>query len=181
MTTVLINTTLGNIIVETDAVHSVATVENFLAYVNKHHYDGTIFHRVIPNFMIQGGHFDAEMKERPANAPILNESQNGLKNEKYTLAMARTQDPHSATDQFFINAQDNAFLNAPGQDGTGYGYTVFAKVTEGQDVVDKICQVKTTRKGQHSDVPAEPVVILSMTVIDPVTKAPVEDHLPITQ
>ena len=180
MTTVLIKTTFGDILIETDAVHAVASVENFLGYVVKHHYDGTIFHRTIPNFMIQGGHFDAQFQPRATNAAILNESVDGLKNDAYTLAMARTSEPHSATDQFFINAKDNAFLNAPGQDGTGYGYTVFAKVTEGQDVVDKIAGVKTGRNGQFSDVPVDPVVIISMTVVDPVTKAPLEDHLPIT-
>jgi peptidyl-prolyl cis-trans isomerase B (cyclophilin B) len=139
------------------------TVENFLGYVNAGHYDGTIFHRVIDNFMIQGGGFEPGMKQKPTNAPVENEAKNGLKNETYTVAMARTSDPHSASAQFFINVKNNSFLDYPGQDG--WGYCVFGKVIEGQDVVDKIRAVQTTRSGMFADVPAENVVIEKAEVV----------------
>lgn len=139
------------------------TVDNFLNYVNAGHYDGTIFHRVIDNFMIQGGGFEPGMKQKPTNGPVENEAKNGLKNEAYTVAMARTSDPHSASAQFFINVKNNSFLDYPGQDG--WGYCVFGKVIEGQDVVDKIRNVQTTRSGMFADVPAQDVVIEKAEVV----------------
>ena len=160
---VLIKTNMGNITVELDAEKAPKTVANFLHYAKQGHYNNTIFHRVIGNFMIQGGGFEPGMKQKPADQTVENEAKNGLKNEPYTLAMARTSDPHSAGAQFFINLKDNDFLNAPGQDG--WGYAVFGKVTEGTDVVDKIGKVKTSRSGMHSDVPAEPVIIEKATVV----------------
>jgi peptidyl-prolyl cis-trans isomerase B (cyclophilin B) len=160
---VLLTTNHGNIKIELDADKAPKTVENFLNYVKSGHYNGTIFHRVIDGFMIQGGGFEAGMQQKPTNAPIENEAKNGLKNEPYTLAMARTSDPHSASAQFFINVKNNGFLDYPGQDG--WGYAVFGKVVEGQDVVDKIRQVKTTRKGMFSDVPVDDVVIEKAEVV----------------
>ncbi|MBK4735846.1 peptidylprolyl isomerase [Noviherbaspirillum pedocola] len=160
---VLLTTNHGNIKIELDAEKAPKTVENFLNYVKSGHYNGTVFHRVIDGFMIQGGGFTSGMQQKPTNAPIENEAKNGLKNEPYTLAMARTSDPHSASAQFFINVKNNSFLDYPGQDG--WGYAVFGKVVEGQDVVDKIRQVKTTRKGMFSDVPAEDVVIEKAEVV----------------
>jgi peptidyl-prolyl cis-trans isomerase B (cyclophilin B) len=160
---VLLTTNHGNIKIELDAEKAPKTVENFLNYVKSGHYDGTVFHRVIDGFMIQGGGFAPGMQQKPTNAPIENEAKNGLKNEPYTLAMARTSDPHSASAQFFINVKNNSFLDYPGQDG--WGYAVFGKVVEGQDVVDKIRQVKTTRKGMFADVPAEDVVIEKAEVV----------------
>jgi peptidyl-prolyl cis-trans isomerase B (cyclophilin B) len=160
---VLLTTNHGNIKIELDADKAPKTVENFLNYVKSGHYDGTVFHRVIDGFMIQGGGFTSGMQQKPTNAPIENEAKNGLKNEPYSLAMARTSDPHSASAQFFINVKNNAFLDYPGQDG--WGYAVFGKVVEGQDVVDKIRQVKTTRKGMFSDVPVEDVVIEKAEVV----------------
>lgn len=154
---VLITTNHGDIKLELYADKAPKTVENFLAYVNAGHYDGTIFHRVIDGFMVQGGGFEPGMKQKPANATVENEAKNGLKNEPYTVAMARTSDPHSASAQFFINVKNNAFLDYPGQDG--WGYCVFGKVIEGQDVVDKIRAVKTSRTGMFADVPADDVVI----------------------
>jgi len=154
---VLLTTNHGNIKLELDAEKAPKTVENFLAYVRSGHYDGTIFHRVISNFMVQGGGFAAGMQQKPTRDPVENEAKNGLKNALYTIAMARTSDPHSASAQFFINVNDNDFLNYPGQDG--WGYCVFGKVVEGQDVVDKIKAVKTGRSGMHADVPQEDVVI----------------------
>lgn len=154
---VILTTNLGNITLELDAEKAPKTVENFLAYVRAGHYDGTIFHRVIDGFMIQGGGFEPGMKQKPTNEPIENEAKNGLKNEPYTVAMARTADPHSASAQFFINIKNNSFLDYPGQDG--WGYCVFAKVVDGMDVVDKIRAVKTTRTGMFADVPVENVVI----------------------
>ncbi|MGE0070881.1 MAG: peptidylprolyl isomerase, partial [Thiomonas sp.] len=150
----------GNIRIELDTEHAPKSSENFLAYVRSGHFDGTVFHRVIDGFMIQGGGFGPGMKQKPTLAPIQNEANNGLKNERYTLAMARTSDPHSATAQFFINVADNAFLNHTAPTAQGWGYAVFGKVVEGQDVVDKIKGVKTGRKGFHDDVPQEDVVIL---------------------
>jgi peptidyl-prolyl cis-trans isomerase B (cyclophilin B) len=154
---VMLTTNFGNIKIELDAEKAPKTVENFLSYVRSGHYNGTIFHRVIDGFMIQGGGFEPGMKQKPTSAPVENEAKNGLKNTEYTVAMARTSDPHSATAQFFINISNNSFLDYPGQDG--WGYCVFGKVTEGTDVVDKIKGVKTTRGGMHADVPAEDVVI----------------------
>lgn len=154
---VMLTTNFGNIKIELDAEKAPKTVENFLSYVRSGHYNGTIFHRVIDGFMIQGGGFEPGMKQKPTSAPVENEAKNGLKNTEYTVAMARTSDPHSATAQFFINISNNSFLDYPGQDG--WGYCVFGKVTEGTDVVDKIKSVKTTRGGMHADVPSEDVVI----------------------
>ena len=160
---VLLTTNLGNIKIELDAEKAPQTVENFLAYVNSGHYAGTIFHRVIDGFMIQGGGFEPGMKQKPTNDPVQNEAKNGLKNEPYSLAMARTSDPHSASAQFFINLKNNAFLDYPGQDG--WGYCVFGKVIEGNDVVDKIKAVKTTRTGMFADVPVEDVIIEKAEVV----------------
>jgi len=154
---VTLTTNFGDIKIELDANKAPDTVENFINYVNSGHYNGTIFHRVIPGFMVQGGGFESGMNQKDVNDPIKNEAKNGLKNSKYTLAMARTSDPHSATAQFFINVNDNNFLDFPGQDG--WGYCVFGKVIEGMDVVDKITGVKTTRTGMHADVPVDDVVI----------------------
>ncbi|MEY4316751.1 MAG: hypothetical protein RI902_559 [Pseudomonadota bacterium] len=149
----------GVITLELDAEKAPKTVENFLHYVNKGHYDKTIFHRVINNFMVQGGGFEPGMTQKPCDEPITNESNNGLKNDNYTVAMARTSDPHSATAQFFINVADNDFLNHKAPSMQGWGYAVFGKVVAGTDVVDKIRAVKTGRKGFHDDVPKEDVVI----------------------
>jgi len=160
---VLLTTNQGNIKLELDAEKAPKTVENFLSYVSSGHYDGTIFHRVIDGFMIQGGGFEPGMKQKPTNEPIENEAKNGLKNEPYTIAMARTSAPHSASAQFFINIKNNSFLDYPGQDG--WGYCVFGKVVEGTDGVDKIKTVKTTRTGMHSDVPVEDVVIEKAEVV----------------
>jgi len=151
--------TPGVIVLELDDEKAPASTANFLAYVNKGHYDGTVFHRVIKNFMMQGGGFTADMQQKPTDAPIQNEAANGLKNGKYTIAMARTGDPHSATAQFFINVVDNDFLNHTAPTGQGWGYAVFGKVVQGQDVVDEIRKVRTTRKGYHDDVPFDAVVI----------------------
>ena len=150
---------LGTITLELDAEKAPVTVANFLEYVNKGHYDGTIFHRVIPGFMIQGGGFEPGMDQKPTAAEIKNEADNGLKNDKYTIAMARTSDPHSATAQFFINTVDNAFLNHTAPTGQGWGYAVFGKVVKGEEIVDAIKKVRTTRKGFHDDVPFDAVVI----------------------
>ena len=150
---------LGVIKIELDAAKAPKTVENFLAYVAKGHYNGTVFHRVIPGFMIQGGGFEAGMNQKATDKPINNEANNGLKNDKYTIAMARTNDPHSATAQFFINVADNGFLNHTAPSAQGWGYAVFGKVIAGTDVVDKIAAVKTGQKGFHGDVPKEDVVI----------------------
>ena len=149
----------GVIILELDADKAPKSVANFLAYVNKGHYDNTIFHRVIPGFMIQGGGFEPGMKQKDCDAPIENEANNGLKNANYTVAMARTSDPHSATAQFFINVADNGFLNHTAPSAQGWGYAVFGKVVSGNDVVDKIKAVKTGRSGFHDDVPKENVLI----------------------
>jgi len=149
----------GVITLELDAEKAPKTVANFLAYVNKGHYDKTIFHRIIDGFMLQGGGFEPGMTQKPCDAPIENEANNGLRNDRYTVAMARTQDPHSATAQFFINVSDNDFLNHTAPSMQGWGYAVFGKVVEGADVVDKIRAVKTGRRGFHDDVPKEDVVI----------------------
>ena len=151
--------TQGIITLELDAEHAPKSTENFLNYVSKGFYDGTIFHRVIKNFMIQGGGFTSDMKQKTTDAPIENEAQNGLKNDKYTIAMARTGDPHSATAQFFINTVDNGFLNHTSPSPQGWGYAVFGKVVSGEDVIETIKKVRTTRKGFHDDVPFDVVVI----------------------
>ncbi|MBC3934884.1 peptidylprolyl isomerase [Undibacterium rugosum] len=160
---VLLTTNHGNIKIELDAEKAPKTVANFLAYVESGHYAGTIFHRVIDGFMIQGGGFEPGMKQKDTQAPIENEANNGLKNALYTIAMARTSAPHSASAQFFINTSNNSFLDYPGQDG--WGYCVFGKVTEGTEVVDKIKAVKTTRSGMFADVPVEDVVIQKAEIV----------------
>ena len=160
---VLLTTNHGNITIELDAEKAPKTVENFLAYVNSGHYAGTIFHRVIDGFMIQGGGFEPGMKQKPTNEPVENEAKNGLKNDMYTLAMARTSAPHSASAQFFINVNNNSFHDYPGQDG--WGYCVFGKVVDGTDVVEKIRAVKTTRSGMFADVPVDDVIIEKAEVI----------------
>jgi peptidyl-prolyl cis-trans isomerase B (cyclophilin B) len=149
----------GVITLELDQAKAPKSVENFLAYVKKGHYDNTVFHRVIPGFMVQGGGFEPGMKQKASDAPIANEANNGLKNDNYTVAMARTNDPHSATAQFFINVADNAFLNHTAPSAQGWGYAVFGKVVAGKDVVDRIKAVKTGRKGFHDDVPNDDVII----------------------
>ena len=160
-----LDTNMGAIVIELNEEKAPKTVENFLNYVKSGHYDGTIFHRIIDGFMIQGGGMDADMNEKATNAPIENEADNGLKNDKGTIAMARTQDPHSATSQFFINVKDNDFLNHSGKNMQGWGYTVFGRVTSGMDVIDKMRGVPTGRFGMHADVPKEPVVINSATIV----------------
>ena len=162
---ILMTTTVGPMTLELDADNAPKTVENFLSYVSNGFYDGTIFHRVINNFMVQGGGFTADMEQKETQAPIENEANNGLKNARGTIAMARTQDPHSATAQFFINVQDNDFLNHTGENMQGWGYAVFGKVTEGEDVLDKIRCVQTGSQAGHQDVPVEPIIIESVTVI----------------
>ena len=162
---ILMTTTLGPMTLELDADNAPKTVENFLSYVSNGFYDGTIFHRVINNFMVQGGGFTADMEQKTTQAPIDNEANNGLKNARGTIAMARTQDPHSATAQFFINVQDNDFLNHTGENMQGWGDTVFGKVTDGEDVLDKIRCVQTGSQAGHQDVPVEPIIIESVTVI----------------
>ncbi len=154
-----LHTNFGLITLELDAEKAPETTKNFLAYVEAGHYDNTVFHRVIDGFMIQGGGFGPGMKEKKTRAPIPNEAGNGLKNVRYTVAMARTSDPHSATAQFFINVADNAFLDFKMPSGNGWGYCVFGKVVEGTDVVDKIKGVKTGNAGFHQDVPKEDVII----------------------
>ena len=149
----------GVITIELDQEHAPKSTANFLAYVASGHYDNTIFHRIIPGFMVQGGGMEPGMKQKQTNAPIENEANNGLKNNNYTLAMARTGDPHSATSQFFINVSDNDFLNHTAPTSQGWGYAVFGKVDEGTEIVDKLKSVKTGRSGFHDDVPNEDVVI----------------------
>jgi peptidyl-prolyl cis-trans isomerase B (cyclophilin B) len=161
---VKLHTNYGVITLQLDAEKAPETVKNFLDYVNAGFYDNTIFHRVIDSFMIQGGGFEPGMDQKKVNAPIKNEAKNGLTNDKYTIAMARTGDPHSATAQFFINTgADNSFLNYPGQDG--WGYCVFGKVVEGMDVVDAIRKVKTGSKSGHQDVPKEDVIVTKAEVV----------------
>ena len=164
---VLMTTTVGRVTLELDQDKAPKTVANFLAYVENGFYNGTIFHRVINNFMVQGGGFDAEMSQKTTNAPIENEADNGLKNDRGSIAMARTQDPHSATAQFFINVQDNDFLNHSGKNMQGWGYAVFGRVIAGEDVLDKIRVVQTGNRSGHQDVPLEPILIESMTVLKP--------------
>jgi peptidyl-prolyl cis-trans isomerase B (cyclophilin B) len=161
-----LHTNHGVIKLELNAEKAPKTVANFLNYVKSGHYDGTVFHRVIDGFMIQGGGFDAAMKQKPTEAPIDNEANNGLKNERGSIAMARTNDPHSASAQFFINVADNDFLNHSSPTPQGWGYAVFGKVVEGLDVVDKIKKVKTGSKGFHQDVPVDDVVIEKAVVVE---------------
>jgi len=157
---VIIETTMGNISVELDAENAPNTTANFLAYVEDGYFADTTFHRVIPNFMIQGGGITADMADKPSKrAPIKNEANNGLKNDRGTLAMARTSDPHSATSQFFINLKDNDFLNFKSESMQGWGYAVFGKVTDGMNIVDEIARVRTGNKGGHQDVPLETITI----------------------
>ena len=156
---VRLHTNQGDITIDLDAKAAPASVENFLQYVRSGFYNNTVFHRVIDGFMIQGGGFELGMKQKPAGKAIKNEADNGLKTDRYTLAMARTSDPHSATAQFFINVADNAFLNHTAQTPQGWGYAVFGRVTEGKDVVDKIKKVATGSRGMHQDVPNDDVVI----------------------
>lgn len=165
MVSVALNTSKGRIVLELDAVKAPKTTANFLAYVKSGHYNGTIFHRVIDSFMIQGGGFDEKMNQKPTSATIENEADNGLKNDVGTIAMARTQDPHSASAQFFINVKNNDFLNHTGKSVQGWGYAVFGKVTDGMDVLRAIEKVPTGRTGGHSDVPTTPILIESAEVI----------------
>ena len=155
-----LETNKGTIRVELDEVRAPISSRNFLEYVDANFYDGTVFHRVIPGFMVQGGGFEVGMKQKSTNANIVNEANNGVKNTRYTLAMARTSAPHSASSQFFINATDNTFLNFTAENSSGWGYAVFAKVVSGTEVVDAIEKVKTGNKGGHGDVPLEDVVVL---------------------
>ena len=163
---VKLQTNFGSITLELDAKAAPETVANFLQYVKDGHYDGTIFHRVIDGFMIQGGGFTADMEQKPTRAQIQNEAQNGLKNVTYSIAMARTPDPHSASSQFFINVGDNAFLDFRAPNAQGFGYCVFGKVTEGQDVVDRIRKVRTGNRAGHQDVPVENVIIEHAEIIE---------------
>ena len=156
---VKLTTSMGPIVLELDKAKAPATVDNFVKYVNAGHYNGTVFHRVIDGFMVQGGGFTKDMKQKPTEAPIKNEANNGLKNENYTVAMARTGVRDSATSQFFINVKDNEFLNYTGENPQGWGYAVFGKVVEGKEVVDKIKKVATGNSGMHQNVPTEAVVI----------------------
>jgi peptidyl-prolyl cis-trans isomerase B (cyclophilin B) len=159
--TVEMQTSVGTLTIELDDAKAPASVANFLDYVRKGHYDGTVFHRVIKGFMVQGGGFDAQMNQKPTAAPIANEANNGLRNQRYTLAMARTSAPHSATAQFFINTVDNGFLDFKSESPQGWGYAVFGRVVKGTEVVDAIEQVRTGNRGGHADVPLEAVTILS--------------------
>ncbi len=159
--TVQMQTSAGALTIELDDENAPVSAANFLDYVNKGHYDGTVFHRVIKGFMVQGGGFEPGMKQKGVSAAIKNEANNGLKNKHYTLAMARTNDPHSATAQFFINTTDNGFLDFKAENASGWGYAVFGRVTEGTDTVDAMERVRTGRKGGHDDVPLEDMLILS--------------------
>lgn len=163
---VSLQTSQGAIVIELNAEKAPKTVENFVTYVRDGFYDGTVFHRVINNFMVQGGGFDTSMKQKQTRAPVENEANNGLKNDRYTIAMARTADPHSATAQFFINVADNDFLNFTSPTPNGWGYAVFGKVVEGTEVVDKMKTAKTGNKGFHQDVPVEDIVIEKATLVD---------------
>lgn len=163
---VAIDTNHGRIVLELNAEAAPDTVANFLGYVDQGFYDGTLFHRVIPGFMVQGGGFDADMNQKPTGDPVRNEADNGLKNEVGAIAMARTQDPHSATAQFFINVNDNEFLNHTAPSMQGWGYTVFGRVVDGMDTVRDIEAVPTGRSGMHQDVPQEPVIMESVTRVE---------------
>ena len=162
---VKLHTNHGTITLELDAAKAPKTVENFLAYVQSGHYDNTVFHRVIDGFMIQGGGFEPGMRQKPTQAQIENEANNGLKNERYTVAMARTSDPHSASAQFFMNVKDNGFLNHSAPTPQGWGYCVFGKVVDGMDVVNKIAATPTGTQGMQRDVPRTPVLIESASVV----------------
>ncbi len=166
MAKVKLSTNHGDIVLQLDAEKAPQTVENFVQYVKDGHYDGTIFHRVIKGFMIQGGGFDANMSQKKTRASIQNEADNGLPNKKYSIAMARTMEPHSASAQFFINGTDNGFLNHSGKNVQGWGYAVFGEVTEGQEVVDAIEKVATGSKAGHQDVPKDDVVIEKAEIIE---------------
>jgi peptidyl-prolyl cis-trans isomerase B (cyclophilin B) len=163
---ILLSTSLGDITLELDAIKAPLSTDNFLGYVTSGHLDGTIFHRVIPGFMIQGGGFTQDMTQKPTKPPIANEADNGCKNDRGTIAMARTSDPNSASSQFFINVADNAFLNHTSKTIQGWGYAVFGRVVEGLGVVDKIVAVPTGHSGPHSDVPRQPVTIDKATVLE---------------
>jgi peptidyl-prolyl cis-trans isomerase B (cyclophilin B) len=162
---VKLETSAGEILIELDAEKAPLSAQNFIDYVKAGHYDNTVFHRVIPGFMVQGGGFEPGMKQKATQAPIANEANNGVKNTHYTLAMARTNAPHSATAQFFINVKDNSFLNFSSESPQGWGYAVFGKVVAGMDVVDRIEGVKTGRKGGHDDVPLDDVIIQRASIV----------------
>jgi peptidyl-prolyl cis-trans isomerase B (cyclophilin B) len=162
---VKLSTNMGDIVLELNAAQAPKTVANFLSYVKSGHYNGTVFHRVIPGFMVQGGGMDSGLREKATQAPIENEATNGLKNNKYTVAMARTSSPHSASAQFFINIANNDFLNHSAPTLQGWGYAVFGKVVEGTDVVDKISAVRTGNAGRYQDVPQSPIIINAATVL----------------
>lgn len=162
---VKLTTNMGDIVLELNSEAAPLTTDNFISYVEDGHYDGTIFHRVISGFMIQGGGMDKDMREKQTRDPIRNEAQNGLSNDKYAIAMARTSDPHSASAQFFINTKDNIFLNFSAENVQGWGYAVFGKAVDGLDVIDKIEQLATTSRSFHDDVPVEPVVIEKAEVL----------------
>ena len=164
--TVEMQTSAGAITIELDEAKAPLSTANFLSYVKAGHYDGTVFHRVIKGFMVQGGGFDAQMKQKSVQAAISNEANNGLKNKRYTLAMARTNDPHSATAQFFINAADNGFLDHTAENASGWGYAVFGRVVKGTEVIDAIEKMRTGRKGFHDDVPLEDVFIKTASVVE---------------
>jgi len=164
--TVQIETTVGSLSIELDDERAPLSVANFIDYATRGHYDNTVFHRVIKGFMVQGGGFEPGMKQKTVGAPIANEANNGLKNKKYSLAMARTNDPHSATAQFFINATDNTFLDFKAENAQGWGYAVFGRVVQGTEVVDAIERVRTGRKGAHDDVPLDDVWIVSANLVD---------------
>jgi peptidyl-prolyl cis-trans isomerase B (cyclophilin B) len=161
-----LHTTLGTIRIELDDAKAPLSAANFLSYVNSGHYDGTVFHRVIKGFMVQGGGMEAGLKQKPTQGEIKNEANNGVKNEKYTLAMARTNAPHSATSQFFINVAKNDFLNFTAENASGWGYAVFGRVVDGTAVVDQIEKVRTGKRGFHDDVPVEDVVITRAVVVE---------------
>ncbi|WP_342376082.1 peptidylprolyl isomerase [Myxococcus stipitatus] len=166
MTKVKLTTNHGDIVLQLNAEKAPKSAENFVQYVKEGHYNNTVFHRIINNFMIQGGGFEPGMRQKPTRAPIQNEADNGLKNNKYTVAMARTNDPHSASAQFFINVADNGFLNHSGKNVQGWGYAVFGEVIEGREVVDAIKGVRTGTKSGHQDVPLEDVVLVKAEVVE---------------
>ncbi|MFJ1796325.1 peptidylprolyl isomerase [Kitasatospora griseola] len=166
MSNVKLHTNHGDIVIRLDAEKAPATVENFLQYVTDGFYNGTVFHRVIDGFMVQGGGMEPGLRRKETRAPIRNEADNGLKNTRYSVAMARTSDPHSATAQFFLNVADNAFLDHTAKSGPGWGYAVFGEVVEGQEVVDAIKSVPTTSKAGHADVPKEDVVLVSAEIVE---------------
>jgi peptidyl-prolyl cis-trans isomerase B (cyclophilin B) len=166
MTTTILHTNHGAITIELDQARAPKSVANFLAYARAGHFDHTLFHRVIDGFMIQGGGFGADFRQKPTKAPIENEAKNGLKNDRYTVAMARTSDPHSATAQFFINVADNDFLNHRSPDASGWGYCVFGRIVSGKEVVDRIKGVPTGERGGHENVPTEDVVIERTEVVE---------------